>query len=339
MKNKRTIIGIDLFFCFVFIPLILFFIPNVDRWVAKNIPFLVTLLIFLYSVYFINSRILVPKLFFGQKKIYYLLCIIALGGAAYLLTQMPAGNAPLEAVQSKRFQGVSRMRTQSVWFLYTTVMMFSIITSILSEFYKQTIARQAVEIEKNKAELALYRAQINPHFLFNTLNTLYGLIIGQSDKAETVLIKITDILHYMYTDAVKEKISLEKEAAYIEHYISLQKYRLPANAKVNYHCSYKDGYLQVAPMILITFIENAFKYGVSASEPCNIDISIEEEDACLAVHTSNRNFKPSIGKPKGIGITNCMLRLEQLYPDKHTLDIKEANNQYIVNLTLKLNKS
>lgn len=340
MKNGRTITKIDLFFCFIFLPLALFFIPNVDRWVTKNIPFLVTLLVFLYSVYFINSRILVPKLFFGQKKIYYLLSILVLGGLAYLLTQMPSNAVPLEAILSKRFQGVTRMRTQSVWFLYATVMMFSIITSTLSEFYKQAIARQAAEIEKNKAELALYRAQINPHFLFNTLNTLYGLIIGQSDKAEAVLIKITEILHYMYNDAAKENISLKKEFTYINHYISLQKYRLPDNVKVNYHCSYEDGNLSVAPMILITFIENTFKHGVSVSEPCEIDINIEERTANLIVRTSNKNFKPQTDKTgKGIGITNCVQRMERLYPNRHILNIKEENNLYIVNLTLKLSKT
>ncbi|MGL4412020.1 MAG: sensor histidine kinase [Bacteroidales bacterium] len=196
--------------------------------------------------------------------------------------------------------------------------------------------KQSIEIEKNKAELALYRAQINPHFLFNTLNTLYGLIINKSNKAENVLVKITDILHYMYNDASKEKIPLENEFVYIKDYIDLQKFRLPSNVQVDYNNSYDNGSILIAPMILITFIENTFKYGISVKEDCLIKINIEVRNDELIFESINKNYKSLNVENKGIGIDNCKKRLKSIYPNNYKLDIREENQMYYVKLQLKL---
>lgn len=336
MENKHTINILDILFCFIFIPLILVFIPSADKWISRNLYFLPILLSFLYGAYFINSRILVPRLLFQKKIILYLLCLAGVTYAISLLFSFPVIGLPQEVLESRRIKGIINMRKQFVWFLYIVIMMFSIITSILHEFYKRSIEKQAIEIEKNKAELALYRSQINPHFLFNTLNTLYGLIITGSDKAENVLIKITDILHYMYTDAAKETIPLKNEYVYIDHFIKLQEYRTSSNVTIDYSFTYKNEELHIAPMILITFIENCFKYGLSATEPCLITIKIKEEEGELLFTSVNKNYKTKDKEKVGIGIENCKKRLNSIYPHKYSLNIEEVNENYCVKLRLKL---
>ena len=165
-----------------------------------------------------------------------------------------------------------KQHQQGTWFMYLVTVCFSIAVGLLTELYKQIMARQASEFEKKKAELALYKAQINPHFLFNTLNTLYGLMITQSQKAETAFIafmQFIDLIKYMYTKATQDTVNIEEEAEYISQYIELQKNRIDESRTHIYYSYSADESAKntrIAPMILITFIENALKYGASRKD-------------------------------------------------------------------------
>ena len=118
-----------------------------------------------------------------------------------------------------------------------------------------------IEAEKNRAELALYKAQINPHFLFNTLNALYGLVLTKSDKTESAFIKFSNILKYMYAQTTMETISINNEVEYIRQYVDLQSLRLNKHTQVVFETQIDDEHAKIPPMILITFVENTFKYG------------------------------------------------------------------------------
>ncbi len=159
---------------------------------------------------------------------------------------------------------------------------------MLTEAYRQRLAREEVEFERSKAELALYKAQINPHFLFNTLNTIYGLLIMRSNKTEVALERFINLTKYMYNNANLEWIPLAEEVAYIEQFIGLQKLRLNALADVRFEYGIEDNTVPVPPMLLITFVENAFKYGISSDEPCFIHIRLVSR----SIHSGSRLQTP-----------------------------------------------
>lgn len=124
------------------------------------------------------------------------------------------------------------MRAQTVWFFFLVVTGFSLSIELIFELFRQILSKQEIEAEKNKAELALYKAQINPHFLFNTLNALYGLVLTKSDKTESAFIKFSNILKYMYAQTTSDLIFISNEVEYIRQYVDLQSLRLNKHTKV-----------------------------------------------------------------------------------------------------------
>ncbi len=330
---------IDILFFVIVVPIIFSLTTSPLRWNSSDILYMGVVLPYCCCCYFINSRVLVPKLLLKRKVAPYIVAILFACILVYVLIEAFQGETPPDGGSMRRYMGYLRARARSTWFLFIAVMMLSIIIGTLTEFYKESVRRQAIEMEKNKAELALYRAQINPHFLFNTLNILYGFILSKSDDAESVFLKISDILKYMYTHAVLERVAVMHEVTYISHYIALQRYRLTQRTTLNYDCSERASScrLLVAPMVLITFIENAFKYGVSPSKDSSIDIYMDvTSEGRLLFEVSNTIIKETLSPQKGIGIENCRMRLMQLYPNRHTIEIVESEDRFDVKIGIKL---
>lgn len=198
--------------------------------------------------------------------------------------------------------------------------------------------RQAVEFEKKKAELALYKAQINPYFLFNNLNTLYAMVVTESPKTEDAFIQFINLMKYMYANNTKDKIPLHIEVEYIRQYIELQKYQIAENFDV--HFSYvhdETEQMNIAPMILITFVENVFKHGVSSHKKGEAYITIRAEKGELLLATNNPLLNhPDSKASKGIGIENCKKRLDLLYPNRYSLFTGEREGKYAVTLSINL---
>ncbi len=348
MKINRLHIYIDLAFCFVLLPALIMLLP-VDRWLENNLLFVVMLLVLLYVTYGV-CRFCTASLVYGDNR----RRLVALGlltlslVATYLLTHYqlehsmppPAGRPPrvASAINQTLMRRVHTQQ-QAVWFLYVLVTSFGAAVSLLVELYRQRAERQSIEVERKRAELALYKAQINPHFLFNTLNTLYGLIISKSQQAEDAFIQFSNLMKYMCTYSTSDSVPLQTEVDYIEQYISLQRYRLSDHTKVNfvYGCDEQSRGCVIAPMLLITFVENALKYGVSSHEPSVIDISIMVSEGELLLETYNVNFANQYSiEGSSIGIENCRSRLSLLYTKRHTLLLDEQEQDYRVVLTIKL---
>ena len=350
MNNKYLPIGIDLFFCIILLPSMMMMLP-VDKWLESNSLFVITLIVWLYAVYFCVKQISVPMALKDRKHL--LIAVAVLIGTVFitwLITQYQMdfpfrGHRPRMDKLIRRAMSVNRIKQhqQGTWFMFLVTVCFSTAVGLLTELYKQIMARQESEFEKKKAELALYKAQINPHFLFNTLNTLYGLMITQSRKAETAFVQFIELIKYMYTKATKDTVSIDEEAEYIRQYIELQKNRIDENrTHIYYSCSADDSEkdARIAPMILITFIENALKYGASSHIESDIIISMKVSDGTLTLFTENHNVNPRQGdNEQGIGISNCKKRLELLYPGNHNLEISDTNGIFTVNLILKLKRS
>ncbi len=232
-----------------------------------------------------------------------------------------------------------KLHQQAVWFLFVVVTTFSAVVSLLSEISRQIVERQSVEFEKKKAELALYKAQINPHFLFNTLNTLLGMVITKSERTEEAFVQFANLMRYMYSNANEDMIPLQTEVEYINQYVELQRYRLNEHTQIEITQGEEVDLnrCQIAPMLLITFVENALKYGVSPHHDSLIKIGIDLLDDVLHFTVKNPIFESeSVESRKGIGIANCKNRLELLYRNNYTLIIDKSDGTYFVSLTIKM---
>lgn len=231
---------------------------------------------------------------------------------------------------------LKHIRLQTVWLLFLVVSGFSLTIELTFELFNQIIFRKDLETEKNRAELSVYKAQINPHFLFNSLNTLYGLIVSKSDQTEQVFIKFTSLLQYMYRQSTNDLIAVTQEIEYINHYIELQSMRYNHHTHIDWHYTIDDENCQIPPMILITFVEKACKYGSSPSKDCTIRLRLNLKGGVLNFYTRNSIMKRKEKEKKGIGIENCRHRLNLLYPDRYQLVTKEENQDFIVHLTIQL---
>ena len=202
--------------------------------------------------------------------------------------------------------------------------------------------QQKLQLEQQniKSELALLRSQINPHFLFNSLNTIHSYVNFQHDKASHSIILLSDIMRYMLYETVKEKITLKQEIDYLKSYIELQGFRLEKKGFVEFKVTGLSDKIIIPPMLLTPFVENAFKHGKKRGKEKGIEIDLKiHDDRELEFYISNdiEDVKSrEVRNENGVGLKNVKRRLELLYPDKHKLHIYEKDDKFIVELKIDL---
>ena len=201
------------------------------------------------------------------------------------------------------------------------------------------------ELKRSSANIDFLRSQINPHFLFNALNTLYGTAIQENaDRTSEGIQKLGDMMRFMLQENMQDKISLAREIDYLNNYINLQKLRTDNNPIVQIQTKIQDreNLYQIAPMLLIPFVENAFKHGISFREPSEIKVTLEVKDGTLYFDVYNsKHARPENDPEKdksGIGLENVRQRLKLSYPNKHELIIRETSKEFFVHLTIQLAK-
>jgi sensor histidine kinase YesM len=227
------------------------------------------------------------------------------------------------------------------------VVFFAVAIKLLNLWYGMQnrnllLEKEGIEIELKlkEAELKLLKAQIHPHFLFNTLNNLYGLTLSQSDRAPDVVLKISSLLDYMLYRSNKPVVDLEEEFNYIKDYIQLEKLRYSKLKMTEKFPLSSHGY-KIAPLILLPFVENAFKHGISKdikSPWINIDSTLQDNQLVFMIEnskTSQTDHDPA-GYTQGIGLQNVNKRLAILYPGAYELDINDTDNIFKVELNLEL---
>lgn len=195
------------------------------------------------------------------------------------------------------------------------------------------------EGKKLTAELSLLKAQINPHFLFNTLNGIYALALERSEKTPSAILRLSGLMRYVTTEATNDWVTLEKELNYIVDYVELQILRLGENIEVDFSIKNDSHGMVIAPLILISFIENAFKHGIGPTGEAKIHIEIFVDQNELFLKTSNQKFSYSSAlewEKNGLGIKNAFERLQKLYPNRHKLEIKDSVDSFQVNLKIKM---
>lgn len=196
---------------------------------------------------------------------------------------------------------------------------------------------------RSTADLNFLRSQINPHFLFNVLNTLYGTALQENaERTSEGIQKLGDMMRFMLRENLQEKISLTREIEYLNNYIGLQTLRTQSSPDITIHTEIEDhvGALQIAPMLLIPFVENAFKHGISLKAPSSIRLTLGTKDKTLFFDISNSvHPKPASDPEKdnnGIGLSNVKQRLRLMYANRHELSIRESGKEFFVHLTIQL---
>ena len=194
-----------------------------------------------------------------------------------------------------------------------------------------------VENDQLQAQLGQLKAQIQPHFLFNTLNSIYSLALRKDEHTADTILKLSEFMRYIIRDAHQDQVALAKEVQYITNYIDLQKARLRDSVEIDYRLEGKPSHLQIAPLLLFSFIENAFKYGVSPDEESRIVIQLRIEGNGLRLYVANNKVQVErLEKSTGIGLPNAKERLRLLYGAAHQLTIDDSPTQYRITLLLTL---
>lgn len=336
LEHKTSLI-FDLLFYIIIMPLLIILGPAQYWWrISPVFSFLA--IAYLYACYFTSKILHLPRLILSQS--YYKLGGLALVfmSLTYILTLYPLPEMDFVIPSMSEYQ--TRVRNYNVsitvWLMFLAVMCYSLTVAFIKELYHRRILQNIVENQRDKAELALYKAQINPHFLFNTLNSLYSLIVGTSQKAEDSFIKFTELLKYTYTTANKDWVTVADEIDYINNYIDLQLIRFDKHTNVIRDYSVDNRDAAIPPMIFLTFVENAFKYGASSSRCCDILIKLHLKNGILLFETQNMIVRHSdeFRKDIPIGIDNCRNRLSGLYPDNYSLNIKDENELFKVELKI-----
>ena len=334
---KNLALYIDLAFCLIVLPIMVAMSP-IERWIQHFTTYMLCAGIWLYLVYIINRVFTVPFLFGDRhKKIGAVIMILMSIIVTFVFSAIELYN-PEPNIHDK---GIVRhlpqilQYQQALWTLFMIVEAFSFSVGLLVQTNVQKARVRAAEAERDKAEIELYKAQIKPHFMFNTLNSLYGLFLTENKNALPSLEKFISMMRYIHTSSNRDLVPLAEETEYIREYVDVQSLRLNEMTKVILNIGIQNDSLMIPPMLLVTFVENCFKHGVSPVEKSSILIDIIENKGKLSFVSSNRIF-PVRRIGEHMGIENCRKRLELLYPGKYELKINSNSGIYNVALKIQL---
>ncbi len=224
------------------------------------------------------------------------------------------------------------------------VVFLGVAVKLVNQYNSNQVEIQKLKKEKVVAELKFLKAQLHPHFLFNTLNNLYALTLEKSDKAADVVLKLSELLDYVLYECNAELLYLEKEIKQIDNYIELEKLRFGARLDVKFTCEEFSSNMLIPPMLLMTLVENSFKHGVSKSMGKSwIQIDIQEQYNQITFKVKNGKHKLNSSKPNisgGLGLQNLENRLRLIYKEHYSFNIEESKNTFAVELIIKtLSKS
>lgn len=218
----------------------------------------------------------------------------------------------------------------------------STIVKIVSDWSKQLKEKQELETQTMQSELRFLKSQINPHFLFNTLNNLYALTLKKSDQAPEIVLKLSEMMRYMLYECNEKRVPLSKEVNYIQNYLDLERLRHGKKVDIQFEVEGQVGEQKIAPLMFIPFLENSFKHGLNNLITKGF-VLIRMQVESNTVYFFIENSKPDVLPPRdlrrsgGIGLVNVHRRLNLLYPENYALDIDDNPNSYVVNLKINLN--
>ncbi|WP_250255723.1 sensor histidine kinase [Chryseobacterium sp. Marseille-Q3244] len=312
--------------------------------------------------FYINLNVFLPKFYSQKKYIIFILCLLICFGAMVFIPnyltaenripsqhfpmQMPPpanpnGNIPpppmSERFSQENFQHRANAPYSQMIFSSLLPFLFSFLSSL---FIFKNIEKKELERSKAKAELLSLKYQLQPHFLFNILNSIYSLTLLKSDAAPNSILKLSNVMRYVVRESSKDFVPLSREIEYIKDYIALQLVRTDNSLDFSYTENGETKDLYIAPFILVNFIENAFKYGFNAEEDSKISVKIIIEGTILYYSVFNNIVNRNITDEESlkIGLKNTIEYLQQIYPGKHSLISHNNGKTFEVNLQINVSQ-
>lgn len=291
---------------------------------------------------YITIYVLIPKYLLSNRLIsffkLFILLIIAAGAFNWALSVYVENPLFYPEEDFGSFWSIGKI-LKSATYIYPVVVVCSLI-KLLKHWYKNQQLAQQFEQDKLSAELKFLRAQIHPHFLFNTLNNLYALTLKKSEEAPEIVLKLSDLLNYMLYECNAEKVPLKKELELVKNYVELEKLRYGDRLDVALNFQIEKE-IDIAPMLILPFIENCFKHGVSGETEdswVSIDVLVNSNMLQLKVDNSKSQeiTKDEREYREGIGLKNVKRRLELLYEGAYELKILDTEESYLVVLKIEL---
>ncbi|MFD1292290.1 sensor histidine kinase [Lutibacter holmesii] len=296
-------------------------------------------------LFYLNFSVLVPKLLLNNKILEYVFTAFIVVFLSvflidyYIEPKIPGPPARFEVPRMIVDQGIRPEKGPfNPFSIFASMLLLAVGTCIrlVMEWYKNEKIKKEIELQRVHTEISFLKAQLNPHFLFNSLNSIYSLANKKSDDTKEAIITLAELMRYMIYETDKELVPLQDELNYIKNYISLQNLRLKDSSGVRVNIYGRIEH-KIEPLLLISFIENAFKYGTDFNGKTDIRIRIEVKNDNLDFEVSNYvSIHKKDSQNSGVGLKNVVNRLNLQYPKSHTLTFTEENKQYKVKLLLKL---
>lgn len=352
MKKLTVQIAIHIaaWLCFLMLPFAFYPRPNpmdaaffTERYFN---PYFIVNTVFIIAFYYCNTYLFVPRLFDRRNFAFYTVLIFGLMIIYGLMPRIyhalfgSINFNPNPAAAGTRPPGPPRSRpilSAGNIVLFLLVFVFSTGIKVINQWLRSEQRNKEIANEKLKAELSFLKAQINPHFLFNTLNNIYALASVQSEHTAAAVMKLSSIMRYVLTEARNDLVPLEKEIQFTSHYIELQKMRLTDKTIIDFTVQGDPLGRQIAPLLLLPFVENAFKYGISTRERSPIRILLEIKKDSLDFYICNQKHLSTmlrVTDNTGIGISNTKRRLDLFYEDKYALNIEDKSSDFSVKLKI-----
>jgi two-component system, LytTR family, sensor kinase len=298
------------------------------------------LLFYIVLVYF-NYGYLIPN--YLKEKQFYSYSILLVSATVIL--------APLKTVLYFLFYGnspeVVNKIMENQWWVIVLLLIMGLLSTALkisSDWWRDQKEKKELERKNMESELNFLKMQINPHFLFNVLNSIYALSLKKSDKTPEIILKLSAIMRYMLYESNEKTVLLEREIENIKNYLDLEKMRRPSLTQIEFNLQGPIKGQEIAPLLLSPFVENAFKHGAKGNKEGNyILIDLQVEQGILYFWVKNNKTQPHLSSPSnlagGIGIENVKSRLNLIYKNRHQLVIRDHPNEYEISLQVQLKKS
>jgi two-component system LytT family sensor kinase len=310
----------------IYIVLPIFVIPLSSEYLLANdirLTIYLTNSALLILFFYLNFNIFLPKLYFQKKYLWFVISIFSLLISFVLITRLVVSIIHPENLILERQNLLFRN-------YFSQFILIFVVSLLLS--YRERYKR--IEQEKTSAELDALKSQLNPHFLFNTLNDIYGLALTKSNKTADSISKLSFMMRYVLTQANSEKVPLQDEIKHLQTFVELQKIRITGKTKINFDVKGNITSRQIQPLLFINFVENAFKYGVSNEHETQINIQISLNGDVLHFSITNDKIIKNSRISNNIGLENIRKRLNLIYGDNSILKINETDNIFMVSLTI-----
>ena len=290
--------------------------------------------IFWVITFYLTVFVLVQKFIYTKKFVAFSLVLLAMFSVImcfhYLLYRLLIHSHPFDAIACIEYRLPAFLLTTAIGIAYKVV---------TDRTHEESLDKEKKE-QNLKTELSFLRSQISPHFIFNILHSMLAMTRAKSDLLEPTILKLSGLMQYMLYETDEEKVSLSAEVEYLKNYIELQQQRFSNKVKINVSMNIRGDYHEIEPMLLIPFVENAFKHGIGLIDKPQIDIALRLKENVLHFAVDNK-FNPlhneTKDKTSGIGLANVTRRLNLLYPEKHNLSIKSNGNLFHASLQIILN--